>query len=169
MSANKSNYRLWVAYLMGPGIIILSQHDLLHGDTQKSLDLFAIAQVSRRNSSGKEKKKKKIGRQAKLPKEISNPWQTLLVTIWNRWKICILFSLSHTKNILHYTDGSQECCLTGFISFHHSTALSEQKAPLHSVTSQSRQGVYFYSRAHFVSFSGKRQRGKSPGLSHFST
>lgn len=49
---------------------------------------------------------KKIHRQAKLSKEISNPWQTLPATIWSRWKICTLFSLSLTSNILHYTAGS---------------------------------------------------------------
>lgn len=37
---------------------MLSQHDLLHRDMQKSLDLFAIVKVSRRNLG----KIKKIGK-----------------------------------------------------------------------------------------------------------
>lgn len=67
--------------MVGPSIIILSQHDLLHRNMQESLDLLAIAQMSRRNLV---ENKKKTDRQAKLPKEISNPWQTLLATIWSK-------------------------------------------------------------------------------------
>lgn len=83
MSANKSNYRLWVAYLMGPGCIIFSQYVLLHWDMQKPLELFAVVQTRRTIFE-------KRDRQAKLPKEILNPWQTLLATTWSRWKICTL-------------------------------------------------------------------------------
>lgn len=69
-----------------------------------------------------------------------------------------------------------ERCPTGFINFvlkqsrrQHPTALAEQKAPLHSVTSQSRQGVCFHYRARFVLFPGKRDTRKvscSPPFFH---
>lgn len=90
MSANKSNYRLWVAYFMGPSCIIFSQYGLFHWDMQKSLELIAVVQTRRTIFWGKEKKKTKRDRQAKLPKEILNPWQTLLAPTWSGWKLCTL-------------------------------------------------------------------------------